>query len=331
MRLRIATFNLENLDDQPGQRPSLAERIAIIRPMLRRLRADVLCLQEVHGQETAGQPRQLLALDQLIAGTDYANPLFVRATTLTQQNQPYDVRNLVVVTRFPIVAREQLKHLHAPAPAYRKVTAIPPEQGASDVTWERPILRVTLDLGAGRQLHVINLHLKSKLPTEIDGQKLGRDTWRSVAGWAEGYFLASMKRVGQALETRLLVDRIFDTAQAAGTEAFIAVCGDFNAESDSVPVNAIRGPVEDTGNPDLSPRVLVPCENSIPESARYSLFHHGRGEMIDHILVSRPLLAFYRGAEIHNEVLPDESGAFRDDTRFPEPDHAPVVAEFELP
>jgi exonuclease III len=50
--------------------------------------------------------------------------------------------------------------------------------------------------------------------------------------------------------------------------------------------------------------------------------------MLDHILVSRAMLADYRGTEIHNEALPDESGAFRTDVRFPESDHAPVVAEF---
>ena len=68
-----------------------------------------------------------------------------------------------------------------------------------------------------------------------------------------------------------------------------------------------------------------------PEPSRYSLFHLGRGNMLDHILVSRPLLAHYRGAEIHNEILPDESGAFRTDKKFPESDHAPVVAAFDVP
>jgi endonuclease/exonuclease/phosphatase family metal-dependent hydrolase len=61
LNLRIATFNIENLDDEPGDDPTLAERIAVLRPALERLRADVLCLQEVHGQEQAGQPRELLA------------------------------------------------------------------------------------------------------------------------------------------------------------------------------------------------------------------------------------------------------------------------------
>ena len=64
-KLRIATFNLENLDDKPRQMPTLEERIAVMRPQLVRLNADILCLQEVNGQEKTGQPRRLLALERL--------------------------------------------------------------------------------------------------------------------------------------------------------------------------------------------------------------------------------------------------------------------------
>jgi exonuclease III len=53
--------------------------------------------------------------------------------------------------------------------------------------------------------------------------------------------------------------------------------------------------------------------------------------MLDHVLVSRALLAGYRGSEIHNELLHDESLAFATDKLYPESDHAPVVATFELP
>ena len=52
--------------------------------------------------------------------------------------------------------------------------------------------------------------------------------------------------------------------------------------------------------------------------------------MLDHIVVSRSLLGLFKGADIHNEALPDETGAFRQDTKFPESDHAPVIAEFDL-
>jgi hypothetical protein len=47
--------------------------------------------------------------------------------------------------------------------------------------------------------------------------------------------------------------------------------------------------------------------------------------------MSRSLLGHYRNSEVHNELLHDESIAFATDVKYPESDHAPVVAEFELP
>ncbi len=175
-------------------------------------------------------------------------------------------------------------------------------------------------------LHVINVHLKSKLPTDIPGQKIDPFTWRAADAWAEGSFLSSMKRMSQAVEVRRLVDQILD----GDPNAQVVVAGDFNATPDEVPVLAIRGNVEDTGNPDLAARVLVPIENTVPEPARYTLYHQGKGQMLDHMLVTRNLLAAYRGSEIHNEILHDESLAFATDRQYPESDHAPVVATFEL-
>jgi exonuclease III len=88
--------------------------------------------------------------------------------------------------------------------------------------------------------------------------------------------------------------------------------------------------VEDTENGELATRVLVACARSIAEPARFSLIHRGRGQMIDHILASRSLVRFYRHTEVHNELLHDESMAGASDEKFPESDHAPVVAEFAL-
>jgi endonuclease/exonuclease/phosphatase family metal-dependent hydrolase len=318
--LRIATFNLENLDEDDHTEA----QFAALRPMLARLRADVLCLQEVHGQERAGEKRALHTLTALLAGTRYEG--FHIAHTLTSKGEAYDKRNLVVASRFPVTASRQLLNDLVVEPMYKRLTANPPDAEAKAIGWERPIFHVTLDV-AGRALHVLDLHLKSKLPVAIPGQTEGPYGWKSASAWAEGSFLAAMKRAGQAIETRRLVDEIFDTE---GEDAWIAVCGDFNADADEVPVTAIRGPVEETGNAKLARRVLVACENSVPKDARYSLLHLGRGYMLDHVLASRALLAHYVGAEIHNEALPDESGAFRTDRQFPEPDHAPVVAEFVL-
>lgn len=331
-RVRLATFNLENLDDDPAKKPTLAERIRIMRPQLERVNADILCLQEVNGQEQPGQPRQLLALDQLVANTPLAG--FHRAHTTTQAGQVLDERNLVVLSRFPFVGQaEQLLNDLVPAPVYQMVTASP-QQAPKKITWERPILRVQIDLGQNRVLHLLNVHMKSKLPTAVPGMFFKRGTFnvfKTPSSWAEGVFLSALKRVGQAMEARIAIDQIFDQAEASGVEALVAMCGDYNDDNHETSVKAIRSPIEEIGNEALLNRIMIPCETNVPEPSRYSLLHLGQGEMIDHILVSREMLRFFRGTEIHNETVPDESGAFRTDTQFPESDHAPVVATFELP
>ncbi|WP_031498611.1 phosphotransferase [Streptomyces bicolor] len=90
---------------------------------------------------------------------------------------------------------------------------------------------------------------------------------------------------------------------------------------------------EDLWLPRLAPLlpsvVPEPIALGQPE-ARYTLFHHGRGQMIDHMLVTRNLLAHYRGSEIHNEILHDDTIAFATDDKYPESDHAPVVATFDF-
>jgi exonuclease III len=323
--LRIATFNLENFDfPADADEPSLAERIALMRPQIVRLRADVVCFQEVNGQERSDEPRALLALTELLTGTSLENANLV--STKPKNEGVYDVRNIVVATHLPVLGREQLRNELVPAPLYRRVTAVPEDQIAIEIGVERPILYVRLDLH-GVVLHVINVHLKSKIPTPIPGGTDGPFAWLSADAWAEGVFLSSMKRMNQALEVRRLVDRILDEDE----DARIVVAGDFNATPDEIPVMAIRGTVEDTGNAALSGRILVPIEHTVPQSSRYTLFHQGRGEMLDHMLVTRNLLAFYRGSEIHNEVLHDESAAFAVDRKYPESDHAPVVATFDVP
>ena len=327
---RIATFNLENLDEdktgRDGQpvRPLFEERAPILRAALERCRADILCLQEVHGQERPGQPRDLLALKALLAPTRYAG--YTLVSTLTKDGtQVYDQRNLVTAVRpdLTVVSRDQINGDVVPNPFYQRPIA--GDDQPKKQTWERPLLHVTLRTPGGVTLHILNVHFKSKLAVEADHLMEDRYTWTSAADWAEGYFLSSIRRVGAALEARVVIDRIFDT----DPQAAVLIAGDFNANSDEVPVMALRGRVEETGNGALSHRVMMPLENNVPESSRFTLIHHGKGEMIDHILASRAMVQAFSHAEIHNEMLQDESIAFATDRKFPGSDHAPVVAAFD--
>lgn len=323
---RIATFNLENLDEDPADgpgRPAFAERAAVLRPALKRLRADILCLQEVHGQERPGQPRDLLALKALLAGTRYAGHQIV-STKVRDGSQVYDLRNLVTLipADFQLLEATQVNGEFVPNPYYQRTVAGDPEPRR--LNWERPLLWARIASPDGVEMHILNVHFKSKLATPADNLMADRYTWTTAAGWAEGFFVSSMKRVGAALEARAVIDFIFQ----AQPDALILIAGDLNANSDEVPVMALRGRVEDTGNGALGYRVMMPLENNVPESSRYTLFHHGRGEMIDHILASRGFVQAFSHAEIHNEILPDESVAFAGDEKHPESDHAPVVAAF---
>lgn len=113
--------------------------------------------------------------------------------------------------------------------------------------------------------------------------------------------------------------------------ALIAIVGDFNADANSVPFKTIVGSVEDTNSPDLKSTVLVPCEYNVPQDQRYSLLYRGRGETIDHVIVSQALYPYWVETVVFNELLPDKSIAFASAEKFPESDHAPVVARFLFP
>ena len=324
MKLRIATFNLENLDDKPNRNPSLAARINVLRPQLKRLRADILCFQEVNGQEQEGQPRDILALRELLQETPYES-YFITCTKISNGRDVYDERNLVIASKFDFIdPPQQLRNDLIDPIKFNYVTDNSPDD--KNVNWERPIQYVKISTPDGHLLHIINLHLKSRMATSVSGQKLNRSSWRTSAGWAEGFFISSMKRVGQALETRILLDKIFEEDPLAK----IVVCGDFNAPPGEVPVEAICGKVQHTANPDLIPFEMIPCENTIPESSRYTYLHFGNKRLLDHLLISKSLIPFYSHSEIHNEQLKDESIAFAFESNFPESDHAPFVADFEF-
>jgi len=325
--VRIATFNLENLDDRPQGAIDFADRVAVLRPQLNRLRADVICLQEVnaHGA-TKSAPRLFEALDTVLAGTPYEH--WQRVASLNRGGvHPADRHNLVILSRLPVLAQNQVWHDLVEPCTWRPALASPRPDTAQPVEWDRPALHAELQLPDGGRLHVINVHLRAPRAVWLAGQKERHGRWLSVGGWAEGFFLASVKQAGQALEVRLLVDSILD----ADPEARIVVCGDFNATDREAALRIIRGDEEDTGNGHLAMRMLVPLERTLPENCRFSAIHHGRPVMLDHILASRSLLAWYLGAEIHNETLGDELVSPATIQGSPESYHAAMVAEFAFP
>lgn len=229
--MRLATFNLESLDLPPKAKVPLEVRADVLRPALERLDADILCLQEVNSQRKPGHGRRsLLALDQLLAGTQYAH--YPRVMTAGGKDHAMaDVHNLVTLSRFPIRSHRELLHHLAPPLQYRLTTAVPPADDIQPIKFDRPILVTDIELPSGGLIAVVNVHLRAPLAVSVAGQKLKPFVWKSVGGWAEGYLLSAVRRAAQALEVRLLLEELFD----ADKHRLIAVVGDFRFASSLVP------------------------------------------------------------------------------------------------
>lgn len=299
-RLRLATFNLENLDDGPRAEVPLDQRLPVLRPQLERLEADLLCLQEINAHRHEGR-RRLSALDALLEDGPYAG--FHRAISLSDSGHgAADRHNLAILSRWPIRRWHSLRH----------ELVAPPELEGEAQPWDRPLLWAELELPGGRPITLVDLHLRA--PRAVPGGEAEDGTW------ARGFFRATLRRLGQALETRLLVERRL----AEEPEALIAVCGDCNAPLEDDTLRLLEGRADEQGAAVPAARRLVDLVRALPEDRRYSLLHGGDRLLLDHILVSRPLYGLFRAIEIHNELLTEE------EDEGPASGHAPLVAEFAL-
>jgi endonuclease/exonuclease/phosphatase family metal-dependent hydrolase len=319
MNFSIATFNAENLDFRARDRALFARRQEILVPLLTSLNADILCFQEVNApRPTKNAPRDFSHLDHLLSGTPYAG--FHRAGSVRPGgDEPADVHNLVIISRFPIAETRQVHHDFTPSWNWRPPM---PEIAGESVAavFDRPILYARIDLD-GRPLHVLNLHLRAPRAAHLPAEKsAGR--WKTSAGWAQGMFLAAQLRQAQALEARLLVESIFDREP----DTAIIVCGDFNADSYETPTRILCGSPEDGEDFTFAARYLERIELRAPPARHYTIIHAGRRVLLDHVLASPALASRCRLVEILNDDLLDETKAPR---HVAGSLHAPIVARFE--
>ena len=317
MPLRLATFNLESLDFAPSDPGWFEARADVLRPVLAALDADVLCLQEVNAQHAPGEPRRsFLALQKLMEGSPCAG-FHLAHSSRSGGAGPADVHNLAILSRWPITAHGQIHHDLVPPSKWSTLHG----GEAVALAFDRPLLHARIDPPNQPPLHLINLHLRAPRAAFLpDGRQDGR--WRSLSHWAEAYYLAGLKRLGQALEARLFVERLFD----AQPQARIAVCGDLNAEAHEAPTRILQALPDDMETDAFADRALTPLERRVSPEARYTVLHDGRPVLLDHILASPTLAAACKQVRILNAGLADEAHAHG---RVQGSLHAPVLAIFD--
>ena len=155
------------------------------------------------------------------------------------------------------------------------------------LTWDRPLQHLVLRTSTGIPAPLVQCASAGTSGRCRAGAESGPFAWKSVSGWAEGFFAAAMKRAGQVLELRLAVERVFDDEP----DALIAVCGDFNAADHDTALRLACAGEDDTGSGQLARRVLTPVERSLAGRQRGFRVPYHRRRTAGHELERAPCRA----------------------------------------
>ncbi len=337
-RLRIATLNLQNLQlpndpVHPRMKPFTSaefdRKVDWLGAMLQRLDADIVGLQELWA------PRAL-------------KHVFERSKLLDQytlvMNGPANAKGtdlsvaLAVRKGCTVGVHSWIKQF-PPELVLRKREPLPP---ASDYTmalaidrFSRPFLRCEVRPPQGDPILVHVVHLKSRLPMELDGEEANDGAVRRHARTL-GEVLSTVRRAAEAGALRLLLEQA--TMPAARP---LLLMGDINDSLGSA-THAIL-----TGDPPPAPDAKVPA-HARPEAALYPVtdfadrrgpaalrptyVFDGRYDVLDHVFVSahfhphaRVRQWRFRELRVINDHLDERRN---EDAARILSDHGALVAEF---
>lgn len=194
----------------------------------------------------------------------------------------------------------------------------------------RGALVVRVEPSPGQSLHVVVVHLKSKLLTFPGSQHATRDEGLRARYGAYALF----RRGAEAVTVRALADQLLHDD---GQHRDVIVLGDLNDDWQAATTQILYGPPgsqigtggfdhPDQGDPmrlwNLAPHIL--------EHGGYSRTYQGQHELIDHILISHSLLAKYRSVTTGSDPLPSIDPAHPAAPHDKPSDHSPVIATFTL-
>jgi len=330
--LRVATLNCLNLA-LPGRRfydgvdpytpDEYIAKTQWLATMFDRLAADVVLLQEiVHEQALSDVVRQsaggarLWSLAAPLAAPDNVKP------------------RLGIVWRQPW--RPSLQTIDEFPPGCAVAV---PEVGAH-ASFSRPLLRADLRLpqfAPGTTLTIFNVHLKSRRPDFIDGEDRAEPRTE-----ARAQLRSLIRRGAEAAALRAILEQA-----AAATKAPLIVAGDFNDDIGAVTTRIVTETLarRDGGSESafsLFDAIDVAQGPPLPARIRptsITTLEGGRGERIDHMLVSRHFLPGSKDAvgrvvavEVFGDHLLERHRPAGHAVQFERiyADHAAVCATLEL-
>lgn len=304
--MRVATWNLENLflpgaEFGPASQADFEAKLATLARVIAFADPDVLAVQEV------GDSAALDALVDALPGvwhvtlSTHPDSRGIRVGFLTR-DAPDAVRQIVA---FP----SELAPLQAS------------DDGAVTTQVGRGLVHITVD-----GVHLVTAHLKSKLITYPGGRFAPHDEGERARFAAYALY----RRAAEAVTVREVANEILN---GDGADVPLVVLGDVNDSPDAATSQLLLGPggselgTVGASRPDKGDAWrlwnLAPL---LPVGAATRVYR-GRGELIDHILVSRKLLTPTNALVLTAGDLPsisDDPSLRRDATGS---DHALVVTD----
>jgi endonuclease/exonuclease/phosphatase family metal-dependent hydrolase len=310
----VATWNLENLfrpggDAGPSDEQSYEAKLAELARVIGEIAPDVLAVQEVGDPQALGDLRERLDGDWFAESSKLPDGRGIRVGFLSR------------------LALGEVTQLRRFADGLEPIQV--DDEGTTMNEMGRGALRVRVRPD-GRDVDLVGCHLKSKLLTFPGGRFDPRDEGERAR--FAGYAL--YRRAAEAVTLRAFANDLLD---GQGRERSVIVLGDLNDEPLAATSQILLGPPGSEigtigfNRPDQGDGSrLWNLAPMIPEDRRFSRVFRGRGELIDHILVSHALVL---GVE-RVDTGPGEPVSVTEDPtdRRDEPasDHLPVVADLRL-
>jgi len=232
---------------------------------------------------------------------------------------------VAVVSRLPIIATEDVAEL-APGLTPTQLD----DDGRVATRMGRGLLRVRVQAPNG-PVDVVTCHLKSKLISYPNGR-----FWPHNEGERARFAAyAIYRRAAEATTLREYANAILD---GNGETQKLVVLGDLNDEPAAATTQIVQGP---PGSEIGTPGALMPDKGDawrllnlapkLPADQQSTRVFRGRGELIDHIFISRALLPIVTGVTITAPgPLPSIDEAAKTRQNKPISDHAMLVATLAL-
>jgi endonuclease/exonuclease/phosphatase family metal-dependent hydrolase len=336
----VGTWNLENLfRPKAGFGPANAQvyrnKLAGLAAVINNAAPDVLGVQEV------GDPDALHDLVDQLHGEWH--------TVVSKHFEPHHPIRVAVLSRHPL---EMVADV-ADFPTHLAPVQVA-DDGRTTTQMGRGALAVRASLPGGAQVVVAVCHLKSKLltfPSPGGGSRFNPHDEGERARYGA---YALFRRAAEAVTVRALAD---DVLAGKGADRDVVVLGDLNDEPDAATTQILLGPpgpeltrpaggngdeararnganANGNGNGNgngkdgrLDGWRLWNLAPLLPRNARFSRMYHGRGELIDQILVSKALVDRIESVRVLPVgQLPSVTDDPRQRRHEVASDHAPVMA-----